>query len=208
MCAQWKMAGVIPVIILVIVIVCLLSSRKQASLNRTCNVEIPRMVSILGPPQPFPAKGEAIPDSCSWMSDFFLSVKCLPLPLSLTFTLCHSRETRTSSRKKIEWAGGPLEAASASPPLPKQFNSGPQLAYAAQLCKRPASSWTSILRWWFKEHLLWSEHILGGFVPLSWTTYQSFPSTTFSTRSLFFNNNALKPFVNWGSAFLPIWPDI
>lgn len=161
-----------------------------------------------GATQPFPAEGEAIPDSCSWVSDFFLSVKCLPLPLSLTFTLCHSRETRTSSRKKIEWAGGPLEAASASPPLPKQFNSGPQLAYAAQLCKRSASSWASILRWWFKEHLLWSEHILGGFVPPSWTTYQSFPSTTFSTRSLFFNNNALKPFVNWGSAFLPIWPDI
>lgn len=62
---NWKVAGVIPVIILVIVIVCLLSSRKETSLNRTCNVEIPRMVSILGPPQPFPAEGEAIPDSCS-----------------------------------------------------------------------------------------------------------------------------------------------
>lgn len=64
MSAQWKVAGVIPVIILVIVIVCLLSSRKQKPLNRTCNGDIPEMLSILGPQQP-QTEGETIPDPCS-----------------------------------------------------------------------------------------------------------------------------------------------
>lgn len=167
-----------------------------------------RMISTIGPLQPIPHWGwshSQIPmpqfptlhDECHTS---FLSEMCLLL-LSSLFTLSDCRGPGTTSRKMIEWAGQPLEAASASPLMPEHFSSAPKLACAAQPFKRPMDLWAYILCWWLEKHLLWYEHILGGFtLPLQ--AYYQLSFYRIKHPVSFYLHQCSSP-LDWCSVYLP-----
>lgn len=138
------------------------------------------MISNIGPLQPFPLLREwshsqtplpQFPTPHDERHTSRPSETCLLL-LSSLFPLSDCGETGAASRKMIKGARRPPEATPASPLMPEQFSSAPKLPGATQAFTRPVGLWAYILSWWLKAHLLWYEHIFGGFALPSQAYYQ------------------------------------
>ena len=92
------------------------------------------------------------------------------------FPLCYCEGNKTTSGTVTERVGGPRGSISLSLLL-QAVQLWLQLACAVHLYTVSVVPWPPILRWCFKERLLWCKHRIGSFIHPSLAPYQSFPSS-------------------------------